>query len=208
MSGISGEWHTVRSEAEQELEHRLSLTTPADTMRGMFFRSVQEAVHAMKGEAAVEACLEEGGSVRSFVDFFAYPTGDFLRVLRRSTWVLSGAVGGFEETMRMLGHLGTAAFLGGLAGNVMQVLFTGTPRRVLENLPMSYKVMMPTGGALSVVWLGHTSCRVCFSRDFLPRPYVEGSLEAQLKKSGAHSLRITGRLTGALSSEYDVSWET
>ncbi|PTL79743.1 TIGR02265 family protein [Vitiosangium sp. GDMCC 1.1324] len=207
MSGISGEWSTVRSEAEQELEQRLSLATPDDTMRGMFFRSVREAVHVLKGDAAVEACLEEGGDVRSFVDFFAYPTGDFLRVLRRSAWVLSGAIGGFEETMRVLGHLGTAAFLGGLAGNVMHVLFTGTPRRVMENLPMAYKVMMPTGGGLSVVWLGYTHCRVLFTRDFLPRAYVEGSLEANLKKAGARSLRIAGRLTGALSSEYDVSWE-
>ncbi|WNG41399.1 DUF2378 family protein [Archangium violaceum] len=208
MSGISGEWHAVMaSEGERELEYRLSLAGPEDTMRGVFFRSTQEAVLAMKGPAAVTDILEEGGGARGFVDFFAYPTKDFLRVLKRAAWLLGGSVGGFDAAMRVLGNLVTSSFLGSLLGNTIHVLFTGTPRRVLENLPMAYKLMMPTGGGLSVVWLGHTHCRIVFERDFLPRSYVEGSLEAHLKKAGARSLRITGRLTGSLSSEYDVSWE-
>jgi len=207
MSGISGEWHTVPSEAELELEHRLALATPRDTMRGMFFRSVQEAVLALKGTAAMEECLEECGGVRGFVDFFAYPAGDFLRMLRRAAWLMGGATGGFEEAMRMLGHLGTAAFLGSQAGNAMEVLISGTPRRVVENLPMAYKVTTPAGGTCSVVFSGHTRGRVHFGRDFLPRPYVEGSLEAHLKKAGARALRITGRLTGPLASEYELSWD-
>lgn len=209
MSGISGEWHTVMSsEGERELEHLLSLAGPEDTMRGVFFRSTQEAVLSMKGTAAVAYCMEECEGVRGFVDFFAYPTKDFLRVLRRAAWKLGGSAGGFDGAMRVLGNLVTSSFLGSLVGNTIHVLFTGTPRRVLENLPMAYKLMMPTGGGLSVVWLGHTRCRVIFERDFLPRAYVEGSLEAHLKKAGARALSITGRLTGELSSEYDISWES
>ena len=79
--------------------------------------------------------------------------------------------------------------------------------RVVENLPMAYKVTTPAGGTCSVVFWGHTSGRVHFERDFLPRPYVEGSLEAHLKKAGARALRITGRLKGPLSSEYELSWD-
>lgn len=207
MGAVSGGWDTVRQEAEQELEHRLSLVAPTDTIRGMFFRSVQQAMLVLKGAAAMEECLGECGE-RDFVDFFAYPAGDFLRMLRRAAVLLGGPAGGFEETLRVLGHMGTAAFLDSQAGNAMEVLISGTPRRVLENLPMAYLVTTPTGGSLSVVWSGHTHGRIIFSRDFLPRPYVEGSLEAHLKKAGARAVRVAGRLTGALSSEYEVSWES
>lgn len=206
MTGISGEWHTVRSEAELELEQRLSLASAEDMIRGMFFRSVREAVQALKGAEAVADCLAECASGGGFVDFFAYPTRDFLRVLRRAAGLMSGAAGGFEGTMRVLGHLGTAAFLESPAGNAVHVLLTGSPRQVLENLPLAYKVMMPAGGTLSVERDGYTRSRVTLTRDFLPCAYVEGSLEAQLKKAGVSGLRVSGRRTGPLSSEYELSW--
>src|SRR5689334_20656483 len=69
MTGISGEWQAVRTEAEQELEQRLSLASSEDMVRGMFFRSVREAVHALAGPEAVEDCLKDCGS-GGFVDFF------------------------------------------------------------------------------------------------------------------------------------------
>jgi uncharacterized protein (TIGR02265 family) len=206
MSGISGEWHTIRSEAERELDQRLSLASPEDTVRGTFFRSVREVLLTLKGAQAVEECLADCGGSRGFVDFFAYPAGDFLRVLRRAAWLMGNAAGGFEGTMRVLGHLGTAAFLESPAGNAVHVLLAGSPRQVLENLPLAYKLMMPAAGTLSVARDGYTRSRVVLTRDFLPCAYVEGSLEAQLKKGGASGLRVSGRRTGSLSSEYELSW--
>ncbi|MFY0582380.1 TIGR02265 family protein [Cystobacter fuscus] len=85
----------------------------------------------------------------------------------------------------MLGHLGTAAFLKSPAGKAMDVLASGTPRRVLENLPMAYQMISPKGGPLSVTALGPTRARVNFQRDVLPCAYLEGLLEALLKKAGA-----------------------
>ncbi|MFL5359116.1 TIGR02265 family protein [Archangium sp.] len=206
MTGISGEWQAVRSEAEQELEQRLSLASSEDMVRGMFFRSVREAVHALAGPEAVEDCLAGCTSGGGFVDFFAYPTRDFLRVLRRAARRMSGAVGGFEGAMRVLGHLGTAAFLESPAGNAAHVVLAGSPRQVLENLPLAYRLMMPAGGTMTVSRDGYTRSRVLLTRDFLPCSYMEGSLEAQLKKAGASGLRVTGRRTGSLSSEYELSW--
>ena len=206
MSAVSGSWKTVREEAQEELEQRLEQVLPTDRVRGVFFRSVQQAMLALKGEAAMEKCLAECEE-RNFVDFFAYPAADFLRMLRRAAWLLGAEAGGFQETLRVLGHMGTAAFLNSQAGNAMEVLISGTPRRALESLPMAYLVTTPTGGTLSVSWLGHMHSRIVFSRDFLPRPNVEGSLEAHLKKAGARAIRVTGRWTGGLSSEYDLVWE-
>lgn len=107
----------------------------------------------------------------------------------------------------MLGYMGTAVFLGSQVGNAMQMLISGTPRRVIGYLPMAYKVTTPAGGACSVAFQDHTHARVSFERDFLPRPYVEGSLEAHLKKAGARSARIRGQLAGPLACEYELSWD-
>jgi uncharacterized protein (TIGR02265 family) len=207
MNGVSEELQAVRSEAELEVEHRLAQVTPRDTMRGMFFRSVKEAMFALRGQGAMEECLQECGGVRSFVDLFAYPAEDFLRMARRAAWMMQGPAGGFEQSMRMLGYMGTAVFLGSQVGKAMQVLISGTPKRVIEYLPMAYKVTTPAGGACSVVFPGHTRALVTFERDFLPRPYVEGSLEAHLKQAGASSARIVGRMTGPVSCEYELSWD-
>ena len=206
MSEVSGSWKTVREESQEELEHRLAQVLPTDRIRGVFFRSVQQAMLVLKGEAAMESCLAECEE-RHFMDFFAYPAADFLRMLRRAAWLMGAEAGGFQATLQVLGHMGTAAFLDSQAGNAMEALISGTPRRALEGLPMAYRVTTPTGGALSVAWLGYTHSRITFARDFLPRPYVEGSLEAHLKKAGARAVRVTGQWTGGLSSQYDLSWE-
>jgi uncharacterized protein (TIGR02265 family) len=206
MSAVSGSCKTEKEEAQEEVEHRLAQVLPTDRVRGVFFRSVQQAILVSKGEAAMEECLEECEE-RDFMDFFAYPAADFLRMVRRAAWLLRSEEGGFEETMRMLGYMGTAAFLESQAGKAMEVLIAGTPRRALENLPMAYLVTTPTGGPLTVSWPEHMHCRLTFSRDFLPRPYVEGTLEAHLKKAGARAVRVTGRWTGGLASEYELSWE-
>ncbi|HEX5748515.1 MAG TPA: TIGR02265 family protein [Archangium sp.] len=207
MSGVSGEMHAVRSEAELDVERRLALATMQDTIRGMHFRSVKDAMFALRGAAAMEECLTECGGVRSFVDLFAYPAGDFLRMARRAAWMMEGAAGSFEQSMRMLGYMGTAVFLGSQVGRAMQVLISGTPRRVLEYLPMAYKVVMPAGSGISVSFLGHTRAFITFERDFLPVQYVEGALEAHLKQAGARSARIVGRPKAPLSSEYELSWD-
>jgi uncharacterized protein (TIGR02265 family) len=208
MSGvISDPLQAERSEAELEVEHRLAHVTPQDTMRGMFFRSVKEAMFALNGPVAMEECLQECGGVRTFVDLFAYPAEDFLRMARRAAWRMERSAGGFEQAMRMLGYMGTAVFLGSQVGKAMQVLISGTPKRVIEYLPMAYKVTTPAGGACSVFFPDLTTGIVTFERDFLPRPYVEGSLEAHLKQAGARSARISGRMTGPLSCEYELTWD-
>ncbi len=206
MEDLVEAWDLAPSDAEREVDLRLSQLTPETTVLGVFFRGVLDAVRALQGEEAMEQCREECQGARDFVDFFAYPASDFLRVLRRAGWVMEGKTGGFEETMRILGYLGMAAFLRSQAGRAVELLMSGTPRRVVENLPTAYKLTTPSGGPVSVVWWGQTGARILFTRDALPRPYLEGSLEAQLQKAGARGVRILGRALGPLSSEYNVAW--
>jgi uncharacterized protein (TIGR02265 family) len=194
-------------EAEQELEQRLAALLPEDTVRGLFFRSVGEALLELKGPELVAECFAESGE-RHFVDFFAYPAGDFLRLLRRAAGLLGEGVGDFEVALRRLGLLGTTAFLASQASYAVKLVISGgTPRRVLENLPMTYGMTTPMGGPCTVVTTGPTSGRITLGRDLLPRPFMEGSLEAYFRKGGAQGLRILGRLTGPLSSEYELAWD-
>ncbi|WNG21663.1 TIGR02265 family protein [Cystobacter fuscus] len=204
MSGLGAEAYRVQTGAE--LGHLLTWLGPEDTLRGMFFRSLQDAMLTLLGEAAMEACLEEVSGERDFVDFFAYPAVDFLRMVRRAAWLMEERGCEGQETLRMLGHLGTAAFLKSPAGKAMDVLASGTPRRVLENLPMAYQMLSPKGGPLSVTALGPTRARVNFSRDVLPCAYLEGLLEALLKKAGARGVRIEGRRVNSFSCEFLLSW--
>ncbi|WP_434384965.1 TIGR02265 family protein [Melittangium boletus] len=192
--------------AEQELAQHLAWLSPQDTLRGMFFRSVQEALLALRGEAALEVCLEACGGVRDFVDFFAYPARDFVRMLGRAATLMAEGDCSSEDMMRMLGYLGTAVFLKSPVGRAMDVLSSGTPRRVLENLPMAYQVLTPMAGPLTVTWLSPTRARVTFTRSLLPSAYLEGLLEALLKKAGARGVRVACQRLGPLSSEHDLTW--
>ncbi|MFY0582381.1 TIGR02265 family protein [Cystobacter fuscus] len=86
MSGLGAEAYRVQTGAE--LGHLLTWLGPEDTLQGMFFRSLQDAMLTLLGEAAMEACLEEVSGERDFVDFFAYPAVDFLRMVRRAAWLM------------------------------------------------------------------------------------------------------------------------
>lgn len=201
MSGLGCE--AIRTAELGELSVGLR---PDDSLRGLFFRSVLDAMLTLLGEQAMEQCLEECSGERVFKDFFSYPAEDFLRMVRRATWLMEARGYESEETLRMLGHLGMAAFLKSTIGGAMDLLSSGSPRRMLENLPAAYPVLSPRGGTLTVSTPGSTCARVVFSRDVLPGAYLEGLLEALLKKAGARGVRIEGGRPGPLSCEFVLSW--
>ena len=80
---------------------------PVDQAEELFSADAGEPAEAfltLLGEAAMEACLEECSGERDFVDFFAYPATDFLRMVRRASLLMQERGWGSEETLRMLGH--------------------------------------------------------------------------------------------------------
>src|SRR5690242_3933647 len=89
--------------AELELERRLVLVTPADCVRGMFFRSVLEVMWALGDGAAVERCIEVCG-MRKFANFTCYPASSFLRLLGTAARLLENGYGDFPGAMRALGR--------------------------------------------------------------------------------------------------------
>jgi len=190
----------------EELERRLALATPTDTVRGMFFRSVLGVVRALGDEGAVERCVEECGE-RKFVDFSCYPMSTFLRLLGTAARLLGDGYGDFAGALRALGRRGATDFFASSIGRPLRTLLMGNPKRLLDSLPKAYALVSTNGGRCSVTWGASRNALILLDRDFFPCPYVEGALVAAFEVVGVRTPRVRGRLTGPLASEYALTWE-
>jgi uncharacterized protein (TIGR02265 family) len=191
--------------SERELERRLMLATPADSVRGMFFRSVLEVMRDLGDAEAVVRCVEVCGE-RKFVDFSCYPTSTFLRLLGTSARLLGTGYGSFEGALRALGRRGATDFFASATGRPLRAMLTGNPKRMVDSLPMAYAVASANGGQCAVTWESPRRARVLLDRDFFPRAYVEGALTAALEVLGARDPRVSARPLGSLSCEYSLTW--
>jgi uncharacterized protein (TIGR02265 family) len=190
---------------EQDLEQRLSLATPEDTVRGLFTHGLLKMVRSLEGEAGVERCLEACGE-RTFVDFFNYPVHTHLLVVFTAARLLAPRYGGMEEALRNLGRCSARDFLNSATGKAMTMLALGKPRNLLFALPSAYQVGL-SFGTQSLVWTGLTSGRYILQRDFIPLPSHEGVVAALLETGNARDVKVRGRrTTGFLDSEYEFSW--
>ncbi len=188
-----------------DLERRLSLATPRDTVRGMFCLGTLEAVRSLAGEAAMRLCVEAGGEPR-FVEFFNYPVSTYLRVNDAAARVLEPVCGGWEEAQRQLGRRATADMLHSAAGKALMMLSKGESRRLLGMLPSAYRSAV-NYGERSVVWEGASRGRILMRRDFMPSAYHEGVLLAALERVNARSVSVRAWRMGLLDCEYLVCWQ-
>lgn len=204
MSDTSGLFEGLDSKVSQDLAARLALATHEDTVRGLFFNGVVGAVRALGGDAAVEHCLTAGGE-RKFVDFFSYPVASFLRLAYAAAQVMGPRYGGFEGALRRMGAQATTDFLSSAAGKTLLLLASDSPRRLLGNLHSGYRAAV-SYGERNVSWTGDTSGVFTMKRDFMPPPYHEGTLQAVIEVVGGKQVRVEGRQTGLLDTEYSLSW--
>src|SRR5262249_55157252 len=86
---------------EQELRRRLSLATPADTVRGLSFLTLMDAVRLDLGEEALAQFLSKSQE-KSYKSFFNYPVSEYLVLLYHGAWMLSEKHGGFDEAIRRI----------------------------------------------------------------------------------------------------------
>ena len=186
------------------LEQLLTLVTPEDTCRGMFFNGLLDAVGSLGGEEIRRRCLVAAGDKR-FVDFFSYPAGDFLKAIFVATEVLGPTLGGEAAVLRQLGRRGTQDFLSSTVGRTIITLAGNEPHRLLASFPKAYRASL-SYGERSVERLGDTHARLTARRDFLPVEYNEGVLTAAMEQSAVHDLVVRGRRLAPLDAEYDVRW--
>jgi uncharacterized protein (TIGR02265 family) len=201
---VTNEWSGAVG-PEQELEERLALAQPEDTVRGMFFHGTLELVRSVGGEEAVERCLEEAGE-RSFVPFFNYPVSEYMRVSREAARVLAPSCGGWEEAQRRLGSRAAEEFMRSAAGRALRLMAGGDVKRMWSHAGAAYRAAVSYGERL-VVWETFTSGRLLMTRDFMPCAYQEGVIKGALEIGGARQVRVEGLRVAVLDSEYTFSWE-
>ena len=73
--------------AYEELERRLALATEADTVRGLSFHNVLDAVRMDLGSEGL-AHLTGSREAPDFKSFFSYPVRDYLRLQYAAGWML------------------------------------------------------------------------------------------------------------------------
>lgn len=186
------------------LEHLLSLATPADTARGMFFNGLLDAVRSLGGEESKKKVLTAAGE-RKFVDFRSYPVADLLKAIFTATELLGPKLGGKDAVLRRLGRRATEDFLHSTVGKTMMALAGTNPHRLIDNFPNACRASL-SYGERSVEKLGEKHMRLLARRDFLPMLYIEGILTAVVEQAQVQGLTVRGHRLSPLDVDYDISW--
>jgi uncharacterized protein (TIGR02265 family) len=194
----------MQTGSQQELEQRLSLASPEDTLRGFFFTAAMKVVRKECDETALSRCLEAGGEGR-FMAFFSYPIGPWLRLLYAAAWALSEKHGGFDAAMRHLGRSVVPEYLESSAGRLLTMLPVATPRLLLAKVPPAYRTAV-LHGECSLSWSGANTCLLVFKGTALPLPYIEGGISGLLDLLRVKGVKVTGRQVDPLESEVSITW--
>ncbi len=205
MSVAAVAWSERPQDWGGEWEKRLALATPEDTTLGLFLRGTLEAIRALGDEVLVRRCLEACGE-EHFADFQHYPVRLHLQLVFTAVRELAAQPEALEELLRRLGRGAAADFLESSAGRTMRRLVREEPKRLVSNLPAAYRVSLGFGER-EVAWTGPRSAHFVMRGDFLPPPFHEGVLMAMLERLNARKVRVCGRQTGVLDSEYELSWQ-
>lgn len=205
---ISGDSSTDQDSGlgtEAELYRRLSLATPADTVRGISIHSALEIVRTELGDEAVARCLEQC-SEKHFKSFFNYTIHDYLHVVYAAAWQLSDRYGGFDAAIRRIAGGFTPGFLATTVGKAFMLLLSQGPRHLLNNMPMAFRAAASTQD-ISIVWTGPKSGVLLTRRDFILHLSHEGALMSLFRALRLPNARVRGRLVGPLDNEVEFSWD-
>lgn len=190
--------------SKQELQQRLSLIKPEDSLRGFFFNSALEQVRLLGDPEAWRRCVEAAGGDR-FMSFFSYPISSFIRLLYVAAEALSEGRGEFHTALWHLGRELVPHYLESSAGQVLVLLSRGEPRRLIEGLPPAYRTAI-RHGECSVEWQGPTRGRILFEGCTLPAEFYEGAVRGVFESTRLARATVIARQVSLTSSEVDVSW--
>jgi uncharacterized protein (TIGR02265 family) len=189
---------------ELELQRRLFLATPMDTVRGMSFHTTLDVVRMDLGDEAVARCLDQVGE-RSYKSFFTYPVSDYLRLQYNAAWLLSEKHGGFDNAVRRIAGGLAPGFLASVVGKAFMLLTKEGPRQLINNMPVAFRAAA-SFGEISVHWTAPRSGVITTKRDFLLYMNHEGGLLGLFRTMGMTDVRVSGRQIGPLDNEVHFSW--
>jgi uncharacterized protein (TIGR02265 family) len=189
----------------RDLEARLAATAPDETIRGLFFLGVLDAVRFLGGADAVKRCLEQVEETADFIPMQTYPFPRFLRLSYVAAEQLSPLVGGHDAAQRQIGTQAMLDFLNSMFARDFVQQAGGDPKRLLELMHSGYRTAL-NFGERSVEWTGPTSGRVIMKRSLMPVPYNEGILQSALEVTGVHDVQVRGQAQSLVDAVYEVSW--
>ena len=189
---------------ERDFARRISLAAPSDTARGVFCIGLLKAMEDLGGAEAARRCLEASGE-KNFVELFNYPIATYLRMVSTAVQLLAEKYGDIEEALRRIGRRAAADFRESSAGRAMGVMHGGDARRLLDCLPVVYRVAL-SFGMYELAWVAPAHARFGVKRTFIPYPFHEGVLLELIEKTKVHQLKVRGHQVAPLDSEYEISW--
>ena len=191
-------------DVERQLRHRMAMASPTDTVRGMFFNGALEVARALGGSEAADRCQDVIGR-EALHRLLQLPR------LRSAAHVPGGdptvgfRSGGRRRSAAAHGHAGGA--------------WTSWPRPreddddaggqqppaaaqpAAHQLPHRVSFGERRDGLVHAGSLRHFIVK----RDFMPPAYTKGFLQGLLEAVGAKNVHVSGRPTGMLDSEYEIS---
>ena len=189
-----------------ELAERIAKITPADEVRGMIFNGAVECTRQVAGEEAVPRILSSLKDRAKWVDLFTYPAAEYLRLAWAVAEQLESRTGSVESAFFKIGYSSAQSFLSSVVGKTLISLVANEPRKMLSNLPTSYR-LATTFGERTYVRKTDTSGTLVFKREFLPVAFHSGCITAALEVAGAKNLKLSSRAVSLLDSEYTLEWE-
>jgi uncharacterized protein (TIGR02265 family) len=193
-------------DVERQLRHRMAMASPTDTLRGMFFNGALEVARALGGSETADRCHHVIGE-KCFIDFFNYPVLDLLRMSLEVVRLVGPGSGGGAGVLRRIGTQAARDFLAAPSGKTMLLLTGKNPRRLLSQLPVSYRTAVSFGERRMVWSAAERTGLLVAQRDFMPPAYTKGLLQGLLETVGVKNVKVSGRPTGMLDSEFEVSWD-
>ncbi|ADO68254.1 DUF2378 family protein [Stigmatella aurantiaca] len=193
-------------DVERQLRHRMAMTRPMDTAHGMFFNGVLDVVRTLGGSEAADRC-QEVSEERRFIAPVHYPVFGLLRMMFVAVKDLGARAGGGSAVLRLMGRRAAQDFLRAPAGRMMLVLSENNPRRLLNQLPSSYRTVVSYGERRMTWSPGERSGCLVTQWDFMPPAYTKGLLQGVLEAVGARNVSVIGSPLGLLDSEYELSWD-
>jgi uncharacterized protein (TIGR02265 family) len=187
----------------RDFDARIAAAVAADTVRGVIFNAIFDAVDEHLGAEAARACDPTGKGRRT--DFRSYPAADFLGIIAAAVDALEPKLGldrGFYE----IGYRAVSNVLGSTLGATLLALAGKDLRTFFSQLPNAYRATA-SYGERQVEWKGERHAVFRFTRDFLVVPFHVGVLTAVAEALGGKEIAIEGYVAGPLATTYDVRWK-
>jgi len=208
-SNIAGGPSSSGSDEITDYERRLPHAKPGDTLRGMYFNAVFNAVKAAAGEQVLSQfrqSLKDPALTGRFIDFTSYPVRDFLKLAAAATKMIAPHVGGQENAQRHIGKQAVVDFFNSMVGKTLLLLSGDSPEKVLSRLPSGYSTSV-NWGERSVTILSEHSARVSYRAGLMPPCHNEGSLMGIMQAIKAKNPQVRAYPKGILDCDCEVSWE-